>query len=214
MQKTAMQEGFRWTGISPFFHHPFVFNFIPDLKNKTILDAGCGKGIYGYLIRATRNLHGAKFYGMDLSPHHAAFARQHKIYDKYIVGDITRLPFPNKNIDVLMCIETLPHLPKKGGEIFLTEIDRTCKGRAILVLPNVPMQPLPGQYYDSHRSRWSVSDFRNKGYKVYGVGVKLPHPYGKWYATLIYALQYFITPLAYFCPEISGYLIAVKDYDR
>lgn len=214
MQKTATQNGFRWTGISPFFHHPFVFNFIPDLKNKVVLDAGCGKGIYGYLIRATRNLRGAKFYGMDLSSHHAAFARRHKIYDKYIVGDITHIPFSDKTIDVLMCIETLPHLPKKDGETFLNEIDRTCKDRAILVFPNIPMQPLPDQYYDSHRSRWRVSDLRHRGYKVYGIGVKLPHPYGKWYATLIYALQYIITPFAYFYPQISGYLIAVKDYDK
>ncbi len=214
MQKTAFRNGFRWTGISPFFHHPFVFNFIPDLKNKTILDAGCGKGIYGYLTRATRNLRGAKFYGMDLSPHHAAFARRHKTYDKYIIGDISRLPFAGKSLDVLICIETLPHLPKKNGETFLDEIDRTCSDRAILVLPNVSMQPLPDQYYDSHRSRWAVSEFKKRGYRVYGIGIKLPHPYGKWYAPLVYALQYIATPITYFIPEISGYLIAVKDYVR
>lgn len=214
MQKKAYSQGFRWTGISPFFHHPFVFNFIPDLKNKVILDAGCGKGIYGFLVRVTRNLRGAKFYGMDLSPHHAIFARKHRIYDKYIIGDISCLPFANKNLDLLMCIETLPHLPKRAGETFLKEIDRTCKGRAILVLPNIPMQPLPDRYYDSHRSRWTIDEFKKRGYRVYGIGIKLPHPYGKWFAPAVYALQYIATPAAYFFPQIAGYLIAVKIFDE
>lgn len=212
MEKSAVKEGFRWTGISPFFHHPLVFNFIPDLKGKTILDAGCGKGVYGFLIRTTRNLKDSKLIGMDLSPHHAKFASHHQIYDKYITGDISSLPFANKEIDMLLNIETLPHLPRANGERFLDEVDRTCKGRVIIVLPNIPLQPLPDQDYDSHHSRWTVNDFYSRGYQVYGFGIKLPHPYGKWYAPLIYALQYVFTPLTYFVPALAGYIIAVKDY--
>lgn len=207
-------SSFKWAGISMFFHHPFVFDFIPhNLAGKVVIDCGCGKGIYGFLIRATRDLEGAKLIGMDISEEYLSFARSHNIYDKYIIGDNRKLPLGNKSVDLVLGIEVISHLSKSNGSAFLAEIDRICRGRSVIVCPNGIKHKQP-EYVksDSHVSVWSSGDFTSRGYAVYGFGLRLPSPEKSFLVKPYFALQYISSPFTRFIPSLAGFLVAVKDY--
>lgn len=208
------KPAFRWGGVSPFFVHPFISNLLPGLKNKTILDCGCGRGIYGYLIRTVRDLSGARLIGIDICQEYLVFCKKHKVYDELIKGNATRLPFKDKSIDLLLCSEVIEHLDERDGKGFLDEVDRVCRGRAIITTPNVWFETVSQEDPDVHRSKWKVSDFKKKGYRVYGIGFIIPPLPGKWYTRIVYALYYFFTPISYFFPELGGSLVAVKDFQR
>ena len=71
---------------------------------------------------------------------------------------------------------------------------------------------MPGDPEDKHLSIWSIKDFKSRGYKVYGIGLKMPLLWGDKFLKIKQALYYFFTPISYIFPFISGSLIAVKDF--
>ena len=86
-------------------------------------------------------------------------------------------------------------------------------GRAIITTPNVEMYTYIEEGPDSHSSIWNPDKFREKGYKVYGMGAKIPPGINKWYTLPVLALGCVITPISYFFPSIGGFMIAIKDYE-
>ncbi len=215
MRKQSINnENFIWGGLHPFMYHPFVFHHIPDLRNKKILDCGCGKGIYGYLIRVTRPLNNSEIIGLDIKEDYLEFCRIHNIYDKLIKGNIKKIPFKDKTIDLLICSEVVEHLKKKDSEIFFKEVDRVCKGRAIITTPNIFYQTYKEADADSHKSIWNVFEFRKMGYRVYGIGAKIVIDRHDRLFKLKQAISMIVTPLSYYIPSISGSLICVKDYKQ
>ncbi len=208
------EEDFEWAGVHPFSYHPFVFELVPDLNDKITLDCGCGKGIYGYLIRTTRPIGKGKIIGLDVNPKRLAFVKKFKVYDRLIKGSITKLPFRDKSIDFTICSEVIEHLKKSDGEKFIKEVERVMKpgGRVIITTPNIKIDTCLGDV-DDHESLWNVTDFRNHGYKVRGVGLRISHSFNKWYTKPTLALSHTFTFLGYLVPEVAGYLIAYKDFE-
>lgn len=205
---------FEWAGLHPFSHHPFVFEIIPDLDGKIAVDCGCGKGVYGYLIRATRPFgKKGKFIGIDINENRLNYVKFYNIYDKRIKSDITKLPLKSKSVDFLICSEVIEHLPEKLGAKFIKEVNRVMRpgGRAIITTPNIDMDTLKGGA-DAHASQWSAGKFKRLGFRVRGVGLRLPHAYGKWYTKAFLALSHTFSFVGYTFPSLSGYLIAYKDF--
>lgn len=199
-------------GTHPLFLHPFISFFTPDLKNKIVLDVGCGRGLNGSIIRATRDWSGATIIGMDINKAALEFCDSFNIYDKLVNIELPKLPFKDKSIDFLLCTEVIEHLKKKDGQKLLKEIDRVCCGRAIVSTPNLFFDTMEGEVEDEHKSVWKPSDFRKFGYKVYGLGLKTPLLLGDRILRIKQALYYIFTPLSYFIPELGGGLLCVKDY--
>lgn len=202
-------------GTHPTFYHPFLSALLPDLKNKKILDLGCGKGMIGFLIRVQRDLTGSTLIGMDIAERFLSFTKKHNIYDKLIKGNLTKkLPFKKSSVNMIICSEVIEHMKKKTGEELLNEIDRivTKDGRVIITTPNVWLEMPSKNHFDQHHSLWKVSDFTKRGYTVRGIGIKLPFNKIAWYTPIIHSLYYFITPFAFIFPYISGLLIAYKDF--
>jgi len=202
-------------GTHPTVYHPFLSAIFPDLKNKKILDLGCGKGMVGYLIRAQRDLTNSTLIGMDISVSFLSFVKKHNIYDKLIKKDIAKkLPFGKNSVDIIICSEVIEHMNKETGEKLLNEIDRIIAkgGRVIITTPNVWLEMPSKNYSDQHHSLWKVSDFTKRGYTVRGIGIKLPFNKIAWYTPIIHSLYYFMTPFAFVFPHISGLLIAYKDF--
>src|SRR3990167_7080576 len=165
----------KWGGTHPFFLHSFVSNFTPpNLENKVILDVGCGKGINAYLIRVTRDLSGSTLVGLDINKDYLDFCKKFNIYDNLVKQNLPKLPFKDKSIDFLLCTEVIEHLKKKDGLTLLKEIDRVCRGRAIVSTPNLFFDTLEANKEDEHKSIWSAKDFRKYGYKAYGLGLRTP----------------------------------------
>lgn len=199
-------------GTSPFFYHPFISYFTPIVLKGIIADLGCGKGINGFLIRLSRYLQGAKIIGQEINKDYIAFCNKHKIYDEIIEKPLPNLPFKTKSVELIICSEVIEHLKRKDGIKLLDEIERVCKGKTIITTPNMFFETMPGDPEDKHLSIWSIKDFRSRGYKVYGVGLKLPLIWGDKFLKIKQALYYIFTPISYIFPFISGSLIAVKEF--
>lgn len=206
-------KDFIWSGMHPFFIDPFLSYFTPDLAGKIAVDCGCGKGMVGYLTRATRDLAGGKMIGIDSNEKMLSFCREHRVYDKLIKHDLPSLPLKDKSVDFLMCTEVIEHLNRGDGIKLLKEIDRVCRGRAVISTPNVFFDNPPGEDQDVHQSLWKTKDFKKFGYKVYGLGVAIPFiNQNPSFLKIRQALYYLFTPLCYFIPQLSGNLLAVKDF--
>jgi ubiquinone/menaquinone biosynthesis C-methylase UbiE len=76
----------------PLEHQHIVMHFIPNVKGKVVLDVGCGKGIYGYLIRALRGGDRAYMVGIDINLRFLSFVKKFRVYDDVILCDIRKLP--------------------------------------------------------------------------------------------------------------------------
>ncbi len=206
------KERFSWSGMHPFFHDPFLSYFTPDLRNKIVLDCGCGKGVVGYLTRATRDLEKGKMIGIDSSASSIEFCKKYNVYDKLIRHRLPTIPMKEKSVDFLVCTEVIEHFNQKDGEKLLMEIDRVCKGRSIITTPNMFFPTSPGTNEDEHKSLWTASSFRKYGYKVYGLGFKVVLDNTDPLYKIKQALHYFFAPISYYIPEMSGFLLCVKDY--
>lgn len=212
MSKIKYKVTYSPGGTHPLFLHPFISFFTPDIKNKTVLDVGCGRGLNGSIIRATRDWSGSIIIGMDINKDSLQFCNSFNIYDKLVRGFLPKLPFKSKSVDFILCTEVIEHLKKKDGITLLKEIDRVCSGRAIVSTPNLFFDTMHGEKEDEHKSVWAPSDFRKFDYKVYGLGLKTPLLLGDSILRIKQALYYFFTPLSYFIPEIGGGLLCVKNY--
>lgn len=201
-----------WGGTQPFFLHPLLSHLTPVLDNQKFLDLGCGKGTNGFLIRTSRDLNGSLLIGLDSNQGFLDFCKKHKVYDKLIKATLPKIPLKDKSIDFIMCTEVIEHLSKKDGTALLSEVDRVCKGRALVSTPNVYFDTRRSRDRDAHKSFWSASDFRKSGYKVYGLGFKVALLQFRPLLKFKQALYYLMTPFSYFIPEIGGNLVCVKDY--
>ncbi len=200
------------SGTHPFFYHPFISYFTPIIANKTVLDVGCGRGLNGCLLHGSRDLKDTKLLGIEINEKYIKSCMEHNTYDRIIKHRLPTIPLKNKSVDLILCIEVIEHLNRSDGLKLLKGIDRVCRGRAIISTPNMFFKTIEGEEEDEHKSLWTIKDFRSRGYRVYGIGVKIPLLWGDRFIKLKQALYYLFTPFSYFFPEISGGLIAVKDF--
>lgn len=124
--------------------NPLRLNYINDrvgLKDKTVLDIGCGGGILAESMAA----HGARVTGIDLGEAPLAVAKLHlkesgfKVDYRYISAEDLAREQPEA-FDVVTCMEMLEHVPdpastiaacarlvKPGGQVFFSTINRNPK---------------------------------------------------------------------------------------
>jgi 2-polyprenyl-3-methyl-5-hydroxy-6-metoxy-1,4-benzoquinol methylase len=88
---------------------------LASLREKTVLEAGCGAGRFTELMVQS----GAYVHAIDLSV--AVEANRRNIGDRpnYVVAqaDLTRPPFPRQSFDVVLCLGVLQHTPSPEASI-------------------------------------------------------------------------------------------------
>jgi SAM-dependent methyltransferase len=95
---------------------------------KTILDAGCGNGVFlNYLNKEKPQL---VLEGVDRSLKALEYVKVKKK-----VGDISSLPYTDNSFDCISCLEVLEHLPIQAYEQALDELVRVSKKYLILSVP-------------------------------------------------------------------------------
>lgn len=115
---------------------PRIMNFIKHnaLKNKKVLDLGCGDGGYS-LIFAKR---GARVIGVDKSKHQIAIANNIHKHPKirYILGNAKNLDIlKKKSIDLVFMNMLLPNLKSKRDlKILIREVKRVLKRKGKVVI--------------------------------------------------------------------------------
>ncbi len=98
--------------------------WLPDIV-RSVLDVGCGNGVYTNLVEAERFK-----VGLDLSK--VALAN---VSAPHLLADAVRLPFSDVSFDAAVCMELLEHLPEPAYEHCLSELQRVSKKYILISVP-------------------------------------------------------------------------------
>ena len=103
-----------------------------ELKNKVILEIGCGRG--GGLNFISNHFNVAAASGIDLTSDAISFCQKHYSLEnvKYCMGDAHQLPFDNESFDVVINVES-SHRYKKIVK-FISEVKRVLKPEGFFLL--------------------------------------------------------------------------------
>lgn len=109
-----------------------TINILKDKKN--ILDIGCGEGVFLSLLNNNRV---KKIYGLDISKHAIARAKQRLPSGKFIIGKLDKDCFGKDKFDAITCFHVLEHLgnPKQKLNIMYELLNQ--KGILVLRVPNI-----------------------------------------------------------------------------
>lgn len=113
---------------------------IGDLSGKSILDVGCGEGLYAFTFAQL----GAKFVaGQDLSPSSISrglnLAKRRGISLDLVVGDCNKLQFSDNTFDAVFSGDFFEHISHATKALVLAEIWRVLKpgGTLTIKTPNL-----------------------------------------------------------------------------
>ena len=115
--------------------HRLIFDALerelPDWREKTILDVGCGTGaILKQIGNADRNV------GVDLAPEALAFCRERGL-SNVRQADICALPFSEDSFDAVICSSVLYHQWVRNLSHAMSELHRVLRPGGLLFI-NVP----------------------------------------------------------------------------
>lgn len=197
--------------------HRFVLEEFPWLEGKTVLDIGCGKGDWAYMLRSEKRGDRGRIIGLDISRDYLDFIKRYSPYDRVIECDLNiGLPLADKSVDIALASEVIEHLEKDKAILLLKEMERVTKEKIILTCPNGPWELglVQKNKYEIHRSAFCIREFKKMGYRAHGVGFRF---FKLWIAKqmglqkLWAAFCYIFTPFSYLFPMFGEYIIACKE---
>lgn len=116
-----------WNRISFPIIEPFVRKGLALFCPETILDVGCGNGIYGHVLREK----GAKLFGIDMAQESVVLCMVAG-YDHVNLMPAERIAHGDKKFDMVFSSEVIEHV--KPYDKMLSEINRVLKPGGGLVL--------------------------------------------------------------------------------
>ncbi len=105
--------------------------FADHLAPRRLLEVGCAKG---FLVRRFRSL-GIEAYGVDISSY-AIGAAPDEVKPYVAVADIRELPWPDDSFDMVLCMETLEHVPPEEVPRAIAELARVSAGTVLCSIPS------------------------------------------------------------------------------
>lgn len=142
------------------------------IKNAdTILDFGCGNGLYAEALKAKCK----KLIGLDVSSDLLSFCKTLNCYDQLIEDQCPPISLADKSVDVFFASEVIEHMPSLD---IMNDVERVTKQTIIATIPN----PRYSFYYDdpTHILPYTISsltkDLKKRSesgdfeYKVIGLG--------------------------------------------
>lgn len=122
---------------------------VREAAPSTLLDAGCGEG---ELLRRGVLPPELRVISLDLRPESLAYLRAHSAQRNLVCGSVTCLPFADKSIDAVLCLEVLEHLAEPSAA--LGELSRVARQAVILSVPHEPYFRAGNVLRGKHLSRW------------------------------------------------------------
>jgi hypothetical protein len=205
----------------PFSYLWSYLKAIGDVK--TILDLGTDDGQFMKDLSCDKNwtVDGAEIYKPSFQK-----AKKTNLYRNLWLGDVEavsrKLILKKYKYQVVLCSQVLEHLDKDKGYRVLKLAEKLAIRRVVFALPitymNQPEEFLKGNPYQTHRSGWSIDEFKKRGYMVFGTGVKFLWSENGWCRTIpgkfrwpFVFLGYLFAPLCYYFPRFASGMIAVKE---
>jgi GT2 family glycosyltransferase len=203
------------------FTYPWIFK--KEIQGaKSILDMGCGDGSFMTLI--TQNVAKKKITGVELFNSYIQKANLTGTYYKIIKSDIKKIYLHKNVFDTIVASQVIEHITKDEGILLIQKMEKIAKSKVIIGTPNGFFhreESIENNHWQKHHSGWVISDFRQRGYKVYGQGLNfiykqhglIDHPLFQRSAAryCLIILSYILSPIVYFYPELSAHIIAVKN---
>ncbi len=155
----------------------YSVNFVDDrdIKNKEILDIGCG---YGWCELDFLNRGVKKIYGIEISNEDLDTAREFVKDSRvsFITGSAIKIPLPDNSIDTIVAWEVIEHIPSNTEEKMFKEVERVLKKGGVFYL-STPYQNILSNFLDP---AWYLAGHRHyseKLLKSYGesAGLKVEH---------------------------------------
>ena len=166
----------------PFSNSEQITPILSEIKRNppsSVLDVGCGLGLYGMLCRVYLDFYNdEKFYdklegkpfdilidGIEGTEDYLRLIPDYAYDHLYWGGALEELKgHHDKEYDLVLAMAILEHFDKSDGERFLQEIKRVGR-RVIISVPKIVQpQSIPGKPYETHRSSWSEGDLRKHGF--------------------------------------------------
>jgi ubiquinone/menaquinone biosynthesis C-methylase UbiE len=137
---------------------------LAGLRPSVVVEVGAGEGRITEHLTAT--FPEATVLGLDL-PDDELATEWADVSRPMFFGDVTRLPFPDGSVDLVVGLEVLEHVP--APERALAEISRICRGHAVVSVPREPIWRIGniarGRYLGDlgntpgHVNHWSARSF-------------------------------------------------------
>ena len=111
--------------------------------NETVLDLGCGPGIYAETL--LQHAPDASYFGLDFS---AGMLAKHPVHNQLTQADAQQLPFVDHSFDVVMANHMLYHVP--DIDMALAEIHRVLKPGGMVIAATNSSDTMP-QFRDLYK---------------------------------------------------------------
>lgn len=100
-------------------------------KDKSVLDLGCGTGIYTTVI----NKYALRVYGIDITKNWITYIRNKRGISSIIMADAHKIPIKNETVNIIVTTGLFEYINR---EIVIKEMNRilTSEGFCIIFVPN------------------------------------------------------------------------------
>jgi len=153
------------------------------LKPRSILDVGCGLGIYGALCRVYLegdNLYDRKNLTFNRKENWKikidcieGFERyitdlHRAVYNEIFIDDALKVlnSFNDKAYELILAIDILEHFQKEDGIGFIKELKRVGRNVIIATPAEPEKQVVPENPLEDHRSCWSREELQSSGFDI------------------------------------------------
>ncbi len=160
-----------------------ILSQIVSLKPKSILDVGCGLGIYGALCRVY--LEGENLYDRAnvtwnkkenwktkidcIEGFQKYITDLHKlVYNEIFISDAVKAVenFPDNTYDLVMAIDIIEHLKKEDGVSFIKTLKRIAKNVIIATPSKLVEQVVIENPLENHLSFWQKEDLQSLSFDI------------------------------------------------
>ena len=200
----------------PWTYPSEIRRLIP--AGSTVVDVGCGDG---HLMAWINWRHQHEVTGIDINQIDLDQATTRNVYKRLIRLDLASEELPREKFDVVLCSQTVEHIPKQQALVLIKRLEKLARKRIIIATTNgfFPYDHnISHGDYDQHQSGWEPADFLQKGYKVFGHGLKFIYKPGGLkdvlppvFRPLLFAVSYFFTPLLHYFYSLALFIISYND---
>jgi 2-polyprenyl-3-methyl-5-hydroxy-6-metoxy-1,4-benzoquinol methylase len=142
---------------------PQILDIIEELKPKTILDVGFGRGKYGFLVR--EYFHDIEIDGIEIFEPYVTPAHRQTYRDIKISNALESWPI---SYDLILLIDVIEHWPKDKAKRWLSNVvDLGAKVLVSTPCHDIPQGAVNGNEWEAHVSHWNINDFSTFEYKEY-----------------------------------------------